>query len=248
MNETDVTPEDIIKKLGLEKPKRNWNKYIPHILCIIFFAIAVYNCNGSSGGELDKKTIELALLKSQYNIKEKKLLAENDSLNIENSNLEDENSFLEEQHSKDSLSLLDNNKKRDVIKRKIEKYSNNEYASWFGNRYHEVESVTSTPNGIELKNQIPLMVAVELNNYDFAREELRIKDKTISDYIPSKVKDVYNNPKVQAVSNVGKKAIKNTTKPSESLIKNAVVQPEDKHVFYKDPATGFITIRKSKAK
>lgn len=185
MEDIDVTAQDMIERLNLlEKPKPSWTRYIPHILCIIFFCLLCYQCNGNreSSVKLAKLNTELTLLKKDYKVTEKHLLAQNDSLHIENSNLEDKNSYLEEQHSKDLIEIENNHKQRDVVKAKIEKYSNNEYASWFGNRYNEVNSVTSTPNGIELKNQIPMLVAVELNAYDFAKEELQIKDKTISDY------------------------------------------------------------------
>jgi hypothetical protein len=182
--DNDVTAEDVIQKLGLEKTKNSWHNYVPHILCIIMFFLLLYTCSREEKGntQLAQLNTELIQLKKDYKVKEDYILSQNDSLKQDNSLKEAQNDSLQLQHQQDLIALEKSKQKRDVKRAKIEKFSNNEYATWFGERYNEVENVTSTPDGIELKNDIPKMVAMELNDYDFAREELQIKDKTISDY------------------------------------------------------------------
>ena len=169
-------------------PKQPWYKqylrYIPYILCIIFAFLWINSCDGLSQSEakLIQKEVELSQLKKEYTLKENSYKITQDSLNNDNQIKADSIRYFQKEHTRDSIKLADNNKKRIKTKAKLDRYTHNDFAIWFGKRYHEVDKVTSTPNGIELKDEIPKLVAKELVDYDFAREELQIKNKTILDY------------------------------------------------------------------
>jgi len=169
-------------------PKQPWYKqylrYVPYILCIIFAFLWMNSCGGSSKLErsLAENKTELAQLKKDYSQRESFYQTIQDSLSDDNQIKADSIRYFQEEHKKDSIKLTANNKKKDKAKGKLDKYTHNDFALWFGKRYHELDKVTSTPNGIELKDEIPKIVAKELVDYDFAREELQIKNKTILDY------------------------------------------------------------------
>lgn len=184
MNETDQIPPEFTPIPESQPWYKPWLRYLPYILFIVFFFLWVNSCNGVSS--LEKKTIEdakeLALLKNQFKTDLHKYVVYTDSLSQDSDEKQQRITFLEQQHREDSVAI---EKKRVIKNRKVEKikhYSSNDFVEFFGKRYDMVKSISSSPEGITLKDSLPNAIATDLVNYDFTREELQIKNKTIGDY------------------------------------------------------------------